>query len=137
MKKVLVLLVLGLAMMSCSKEEIDNVDNSPMLVDELIGKTYTEDGSTFGMGYYFEQDDIFMAWVETDFNCVMKYSLEQDRVITSTANNYAVAFTNANGGECSITVTRGITDEMIIVWSIPGLVYEFEAYLLLTPMCNQ
>ena len=135
MKKLLLVLVLGLAMMSCSKEEIK--DDSPMLVDELIGKTYTEDGSTFGTGYYFEQDDIFMAWVETDFNCVMKYSLEQDRVITSTANNYAVAFTNANGGECSITVTRGTTDEMIIVWSIPGLVYEFEAYLLPTPMCNQ
>ena len=115
MKKVLVVLALGMALMSCSKEEIDNADNSVLLVEELEGKSYIDYTDS---GYYFVQDNAFWVFKHQEFYCLWKIDLEGFKVVTSTVDIYVISYNSPNGDN-TLTVTRGTQGEMNFLQSDP------------------
>ena len=112
MKKVLLVLVLGLAMMSCSKEEIPT---EPNLIDTLTGKTYLFSENS-RQGILFQRNIFFTSLGQMygdDCFTVYDGDNEEFTLVKSTLTEYWITFDDENG-YLEMKYSKGTDGDLIL-----------------------
>tara|TARA_R110000765_G_scaffold233126_1_gene336327 strand:- start:56 stop:457 length:402 start_codon:yes stop_codon:yes gene_type:complete len=118
MKKVLLVLVLGLAMMSCSKEEIPT---EPNLIDTLIGKTYLfseYQGILFERNIFLtsigqaQGDDCFTVYETDNKGFVLVKSTPTEYWITFTDEEWYLEFKYSKAADGGLILNQRVPNEI-------------------------